>query len=264
MAQWLWQNKKLDYDMKFIFANTGAENEETLVFIDRCSKFFGFPVVWLESEPIHIERKGTQHRVVDFKTASRDGEPFERVVKKYGIPNQAFPHCTRELKLAPIRSYMKATEWQDAETAIGIRVDEFDRMSASAKENRLVYPLISWLPTTKPQINTFWRDQPFRLELKGYQGNCVTCWKKSDAKLYKIAQENPRAFNLFDGLEKQYGEAGSEKRKAKMAGRKMTFFRRGRSALDILTEAKTAGDFSVIDDASIYENESCDVYTECV
>ena len=264
MAQWLWQNKKLDYDMKFIFANTGAENEETLIFIDRCSKFFGFPVVWLESEPIHIERKGTQHRVVDFKTASRDGEPFERVVKKYGIPNQAFPHCTRELKLAPIRSYMKATEWQDAETAIGIRVDEFDRMSASAKENRLVYPLISWLPTTKPQINTFWRDQPFRLELKGYQGNCVTCWKKSDAKLYKIAQENPRAFNLFDGLEKQYGEAGSEKRKAKMAGRKMTFFRRGRSALDILTEAKTAGDFSVIDDASIYENESCDVYTECV
>lgn len=264
MAQWLWQNKKLDYDMKFIFANTGAENEETLVFIDRCSKFFGFPVVWLESEPIHIERKGTQHRVVDFKTASRDGEPFERVVKKYGIPNQAFPHCTRELKLAPIRSYMKATEWQDAETAIGIRVDEFDRMSASAKENRLVYPLISWLPTTKPQINTFWRDQPFRLELKGYQGNCVTCWKKSDAKLYKIAQENPRAFNLFDGLEKQYGEAGSEKRKAKMAGRKMTFFRRGRSALDILTEAKTAGDFSVIDDASIYENESCDVYAECV
>ena len=264
MAQWLWQNKKLDYDMKFIFANTGAENEETLFFIDRCSKFFGFPVVWLESEPIHIERKGTQHRVVDFKTASRDGEPFERVVKKYGIPNQAFPHCTRELKLAPIRSYMKATEWQDAETAIGIRVDEFDRMSASAKENRLVYPLISWLPTTKPQINTFWRDQPFRLELKGYQGNCVTCWKKSDAKLYKIAQENPRAFNLFDGLEKQYGEAGSEKRKAKMAGRKMTFFRRGRSALDILTEAKTAGDFSVIDDASIYENESCDVYAECV
>ena len=264
MAQWLWQNKKLDYDMKFIFANTGAENEETLIFIDRCSKFFGFPVVWLESEPIHIERKGTQHRVVDFKTASRDGEPFERVVKKYGIPNQAFPHCTRELKLAPIRSYMKATEWQDAETAIGIRVDEFDRMSASAKENRLVYPLISWLPTTKPQINTFWRDQPFRLELKGYQGNCVTCWKKSDAKLYKIAQENPRAFDLFDGLEKQYGEAGSEKRKAKMAGRKMTFFRRGRSALDILTEAKTAGDFSVIDDASIYENESCDVYAECV
>ena len=264
MAQWLWQNKKLDYDMKFIFANTGAENEETLSFIDRCSKFFGFPVVWLESEPIHIERKGTQHRVVDFKTASRDGEPFERVVKKYGIPNQAFPHCTRELKLAPIRSYMKATEWQDAETAIGIRVDEFDRMSASAKENRLVYPLISWLPTTKPQINTFWRDQPFRLELKGYQGNCVTCWKKSDAKLYKIAQENPRAFNLFDGLEKRYGEAGSEKRKAKMAGRKMTFFRRGRSALDILTEAKTAGDFSVIDDASIYENESCDVYAECV
>jgi len=264
MAQWLWQNKKLDYDMKFIFANTGAENEETLIFIDRCSKFFGFPVVWLESEPIHIERKGTQHRVVDFKTASRDGEPFERVVKKYGIPNQAFPHCTRELKLAPIRSYMKATEWQDAETAIGIRVDEFDRMSASAKENRLVYPLISWLPTTKPQINTFWRDQPFRLELKGYQGNCVTCWKKSDAKLYKIAQENPLAFNLFDGLEKQYGEAGSEKRKAKMAGRKMTFFRRGRSALDILTEAKTAGDFSVIDDASIYENESCDVYAECV
>ena len=33
MAQWLWNNKQDEFDMLFVFANTGLENEETLQFV---------------------------------------------------------------------------------------------------------------------------------------------------------------------------------------------------------------------------------------
>ena len=60
-------------------------------------------------------------------------------------------------------------------------------------------------PMTKKMINFYWQNMPFRLKLKGYQGNCVTCYKKSDKKLFQIAKENPKAFDFFDRMEKQYG-----------------------------------------------------------
>ena len=219
MAAWLMKNKSKEYDLKFVFANTGQENEQTLEFVRRCDSYFSLGVVWLETEPYYNERKSSGFRIVTFETASRDGEPFDRIIKKYGIPNPATPHCTRELKLSPIKAWAAKNLRADYETAIGIRVDEIDRMSKDALKNRLVYPLISWRPTTKEEINAFWRDMPFRLELKGYQGNCVTCWKKSDRKLYAIAKEKPAAFACFDRLEKIYGSFVPESRIKLMASR---------------------------------------------
>ena len=35
MAQWLWRHKRDQYDMVFVFANTGQENEETLDFVQQ-------------------------------------------------------------------------------------------------------------------------------------------------------------------------------------------------------------------------------------
>ena len=36
MAQWLWKHKQDEYEMLFVFANTGQEKEETLQFVDKC------------------------------------------------------------------------------------------------------------------------------------------------------------------------------------------------------------------------------------
>lgn len=73
MAQWLWKHHRDDYDMIFVFANTGQENEETLEFVQKCADHFGFPVVWVEAVVHHGKRKASTHRIVDFETASRDG-----------------------------------------------------------------------------------------------------------------------------------------------------------------------------------------------
>src|SRR5690606_2539766 len=94
MAQWLWQHKKDEYKMIFVFANTGQENEETLEFVEACSKEFGFPVVWIEAVTNQKNGVGQSFKVVDFKTACRKGSPFEAVISKHGIPNTETPHCT--------------------------------------------------------------------------------------------------------------------------------------------------------------------------
>lgn len=271
MAQWLLKHKQDEFNMVFVFANTGEENEETLEFVEKCDKHFGLNVYWVEAVVHHGKRKGTTHKVVDYKTASRNGEPFENIISKYGIPNQAFPHCTRETKLNPITSFTKEYFGsKDYYTAIGIRSDEADRMNAKYKENKLIYPLISkdFIPMTKPKINFYWKQQPFRLNLKGYQGNCKTCWKKSDKKLYVIAQENPEYFDFMNRMEEKYPRVGSEFKKDDSCNDRV-FFRKNRTAKDILKESK---DFAgtVKDDAQIYdveldlfESESCEVWSNC-
>src|SRR5690606_18506649 len=96
-----------------VFANTGRENEETLKFVKRCSEHWNVHITWIEAVVNHGERVGSGHRVVSFETASRNGEPYEEVIKKYGIPNKGYPHCNRELKLNPLRSFVQEDlEWE--------------------------------------------------------------------------------------------------------------------------------------------------------
>jgi hypothetical protein len=214
MAQWIKKHLEDSYDrVVYVFANTGLENEQTLEFVEQCDNYWKLNVQWVEASVNFGERKGTGYWLTDFDNARRKGEPFEAIIQKYGIPNQAFPHCTRELKQAPIKSF--ARDWFDGEkydTAIGIRIDEADRMNAKAKEMRFIYPLIKqeMIPATKPMINFFWKQMHFRLELKGYQGNCTTCWKKADKKLFQIYKENPKAFDFMDKMERKYPRVGFE------------------------------------------------------
>ena len=273
MALWLWKFKQHEYNMIFVFANTGQENEETLRFINLFETHYKIPVVWIEAVVHHGKRKSNGFKIVNFVSADREGKVFEEIIKKHGIPNQAFPHCTRELKLSPIQSYAKSLGWDKHYTAIGIRSDEIDRINKSAEKNRLIYPLIQkdMQPMTKPKINFFWSQQPFRLQLKGYQGNCITCWKKSDHKLFTIAQENERQFNFMGKMESRYGKFTPESRLQLMGKRgelpiyPIVFFRKNRSAIQIVEESKSFNG-TIADDADNYDllgGESCEIFAEC-
>lgn len=284
MSQWLWLHKSQDYEMVFVFANTGEEREETLQFIQQCSIYFGFPVIWIECDPDSAIR----YKEVDFLSASRHGEPFEKVIKKYGIPNIALPHCSRELKEVPINAFSKKHFRKPYFTAIGIRSDEVDRISPNAHQKKLIYPLISasFLPgVMKADVNLFWSKMPFRLNLKGYEGNCKWCWKKSRKKLLKIAKDNPDAFNFPLRMEEVYGNFIPPTRtailleKGKTIPLPITFFRNNTSAKEILLSAQSANPI-IRDDNRIYvkqtylpfedaENtdltggDSCEIFSDC-
>lgn len=242
------------YEMVFVFANTGAENEETLVFVDRCSREWGLNVVWVEAVTHYDEKKACTHRIVDFKTASRHGQPFEEMIKKYGIPNKAYPHCTRELKTNAIESYLDSIGWKDYQRAIGIRADEKRRV------HEFLYPMVALFPTDKPMVNDWWAQQPFDLGLEDYRGNCKTCWKKSTKKLVRIAKETPRDFDFFRRMEAEQGLSGSNK-----DGRHRTFFRGHMTAAGILEIAKEALTFDFGNDDPDENSgctESCEAFNE--
>lgn len=231
----------------FVFVNTGQENEETLEFVDKCDKHFGLNVVWVEAV-VQPDGVGTKHRVVDFFTASRNGEPFEAVMAKYGISNKAYPHCTRELKEAPIHSYMK-TITNEYHTAIGIRADEYRRVT---DKKGLIYPLADYWLIDKEAVKRFWEEQPFNLGLYDYQGNCKWCWKKSLRKHFKLIDDDPTIFDFPAEMEEKYG-------KVRCPEGQRVFFRENRSTADLF-EAKHGRvqlNLFDIDDGC---SESCEMY----
>lgn len=218
MCWWLINNMSELYDFKFIYANTGQEHPNTLEFVNNVDKFLGLDLVWVESVVHHGKRKSSTHKVVSYETADRNGEVFEEVIKKYGLPKTGWMHCTRELKINPIQSWMRANGYSKHRRALGIRHDEFRRVK---NEKGYIYPLATIAQVTKEDVLSFWSKQPFDLEITEEKGNCWFCFKKSDKKLNKIATENPEAFDWIKRMEEKYHEDTK-------------IFRNHRSTLDIL------------------------------
>lgn len=199
------------FELVFVFCNTADEDEKTLIFVDRCDREFELDVDWLEAV-VHEEfGKASTHRIVNFETASRKQEPFIEVVKVYGISNEDFEPCNRELKLNPMKSYMKSIGWLEGDyyTAIGIRKDEKVRLHDTAIAGGILYLLADLWPIDKQDVNDYWEDMPFQLGLEEHQGNCKTCWKKNLKKLFMVYAEEPEAFEWRHEMEVKYGWHGA-------------------------------------------------------
>ena len=199
-------NKYKNYDKVFLFANTGKEKEETLDFINKCDKKWNLGVIWLEAKINKEKGKGTDFKVVDFKTASRNGEPFEEMLKAYPMPNPFVSNCTRELKQTPMSKYIKSLGYKEVITAIGIRYDERHRKSIKAKEQGFIYPLCDDIRVDGDFIRRWWDTQNFDLKLKDYEGNCDLCFKKSLRKRLTIIKEKPEVANWWSDMEDKYSD----------------------------------------------------------
>src|SRR6185369_15634027 len=88
---------KLPPDWKVCFENTGKERFETLAFIEEVSVRWGVDITWLEFNDYfdiadYTTPDGTlkirksrepKYKIVNWATASRNGEPFEKVLKYF-------------------------------------------------------------------------------------------------------------------------------------------------------------------------------------
>lgn len=220
MTNYILKNLSDKYNCVVAFANTGREDEKTLEFIRDCDLYLGFKTYWLEAV-VNEGRKSTGYMLTNFLSASRKGEPFESVIRKYGIPNKSFPHCTRELKIRPLHAFARKYFKNAYRTAIGIRADEVDRI----QKGQFIYPLIK-LGITKTHINDFWEGMYFTLELPEHRGNCKECCKKSFKKLALIAKEGGGEW--IEEMEKKYSNFIPE---SQSFGRKLpiNFFRENKS-----------------------------------
>lgn len=241
MLHYLWFEwpERKHWDIKVVFANTGKEAEETLLFINQCSEYWNIPIVWVEAVPYTEKGWGVKAKVVSFETASRKGEPFEAMIRKLGIPTTKWPFCSDQLKAEAMKAYMRNIGWRNYYTAIGIRNDEVDRISSKAKKDRLIYPLISFCPVDKPKIMDWWSRQPFSLKVPIGKGNCDNCWKKNLLTLCHNARRDPASFDWWQKMTDNYGHFNP--RNVRLSP-PFNFFRGNLSPADILSLSKLPDD----------------------
>jgi len=153
------------------FANTGKEDSKTLDFVQDCRIAWNVPIVWLEYG----------RGVVNFITASRNGEPFDLLTtKKSYLPNPIARFCTQELKIKVIEKHVG-----DMPMMLGIRADEPRR---AAKMPQHVLPLVAD-GITKSDVMAFWAKQPF--DLRAEAGNCDLCFLKGSGELMGLIRKQP-------------------------------------------------------------------------
>ncbi len=268
MYKYVLENHADKYNVVGIFANTGWEYHNTLEFVHNNDieneRLFGAKPLWVEAV-VHEGRISSTHKVVTYKTASRNMEPFEEVVKKYGLPNAAYPHCTRELKEQPIHDYIKnVMGWSNRSngdcnyfTALGIRSDEPRRIKYNKTPQNKVYPLVDWHPDKpdKLDILDWWEGREFDLGIPDYLGNCVGCFRKSARKLMKAYRDAPEQF--VNTLEKDYGHVGSNKIKGVHVDEPRTMYRNYKTSGDIITMFKEVDPLWLSKDDPEHMNEGC-------
>lgn len=201
---------KLPDDAVVCFANTGKEEDSTLQFVHDCETNWNVPIVWLE-----YQAEKPRFKVVDFDTASRNGEPFEALIKKRNyLPNPVTRFCTTELKVLAIDRYMKSIDKPDYVTLVGIRADE-PRRVAKMKTNKdeKLTPLATD-GVTEARVWEFWNQNPFDLSLPKISGasNCDLCFLKGAGIIAGLITQKPERAIWWADMEKQIGSRFSKDR----------------------------------------------------
>jgi 3'-phosphoadenosine 5'-phosphosulfate sulfotransferase (PAPS reductase)/FAD synthetase len=200
-------NNGLPAEAKVCFQNTGKEREETLKFVNECGKRWGVEIDWLEFRDAEIK-----FEKVTFETASRNGEPFEAIIRKRQfLPNPIARFCTVELKIKTAERYLKSLGWTEYENWIGIRADEPRRLAKTKIQDQskgtTKYAPCGIAGITKHDVAKFWREQPFDLELVNDNGttpwgNCDLCFLKGTNKVMSLISREPDRAMWWAKMEK--------------------------------------------------------------
>lgn len=227
---------KLPRGLHVAFFNTGKEREETLRFVRQCQARWRVRVRWLEYERLQTldGRWSNTYREVSFRTASRRGEPFEKLItaRSY-LPNVVTRFCTAELKVRTGKRFMLDQGYEHWTNVIGIRADEAHRAKREERERwERLHPLLE-ADITEQDVMAFWSAQPFDLQLRRDEGNCDLCFLKGKRKLVKLIAERPQSADWWIEQERRIESVAP--------GRAVARFRDRYSVRDLLDLATSPG-----------------------
>lgn len=187
-----------------LFANTGREHAATYAFVAEVARRW-CPVVW-------VEYHDSGYRVVTADTASRNGEPFARLIEKRKyLPNPVTRFCTSDLKVNPMKRFMRDAGYKDFTTVIGLRADEPARVSRirADPERDMAMPMAD-AGVTRNDVVEWWSRQEFDLHLPDNDqafGNCDLCFLKGVARLERVMQAEPERAAWWIEQEAKIGAA---------------------------------------------------------
>lgn len=185
------------------FQNTGREMTETLDFVQECGERWGVKIVWLE-----YRAADPRFEVVSHNSASRNGEPFEALIRKRKfLPNRVARFCTAEMKVHCSSRYLRSIGWERWTNTVGIRADEPNRLKgAPPKERYTLWHPLAEAGVSRHDVSAFWARQPFDLRLPNVDGrtqlgNCDGCFLKSEAARAALARDFPERAQWWADME---------------------------------------------------------------
>ena len=235
-------------DVHVTFANTGKEMPETLDFINDCAVNWNVNVRWLELD-IHDERPIYRTKEVTYETASRNGEPFEALIKrKKMLPNVVARLCTIHMKIDVMNRFMRSHGYKEWANVIGLRYDEPKRVAKQRKQNdsgKNKWTSLVPLYDNKVMVEDvarFWENNEFDLDLPNHSGktlagNCDLCFLKGTRTLIKLIKEKPELADWWIEQEQKIEKLnkGTEYENKKVSTDK---FNRSRSYTDLVELAR--------------------------
>lgn len=194
---------KLPSGGKVLFFNTGLEHDKTLEFVRRVQESWSVDVTWLE----YVAPK--EFEIVSFDTASRNGEPFRRLIDIKGYPPTPVNRvCTSNLKMRTGYAYLRSIGWDEWDVALGLRADEprrATRVKADYAAENPVVPMYHAGHSLK-DVEEFWSGYEWRLEIPRWLGNCCGCFLKSAGRLGVIASDHPETLEWWAKTEEEIGK----------------------------------------------------------
>ena len=180
---------KLPKGGEVMFANTGREHPSTLDFVRDVERWC--PINWVE-----YRRDFPFYALVEHGDASRNGEPFAALIeaKKY-LPNPVTRFCTSDLKVTPMKRFMKVLGFPKYTTILGLRADEPRRVAKLRSDpTRDIEMPLADAGITRDMIIEWWKQNDFDLKLPNDDpafGNCDLCFLKGMARVERVIRAEP-------------------------------------------------------------------------
>lgn len=268
-----------NWNVHYVMMDTGAEHEATYAFVRNIVKYWGIKLTCIRTMVNPTMNVGVRYKVIGIDELVPDLKPWKAMVAKYGVPSVNTPYCSSRLKQEPHDKLCDDMFGRGNYTTwLGIRADEPNRLSHFSNiidmfdvEKPMLRPiryLAEISQKGKKQINDWWADQPFNLELAPHMGNCVFCVKKVEPKLIAAAKSEPAHALAFEKML----NAPSVRRKDTDKYGHGVIYRGQLSMTDINRLAKVIPQHSLeetMEDLAFFEeddpsfcSESCEVFSD--
>lgn len=236
--------KYKDYQKLFVFCNTGLERPETIQFLKDQIKYWDLPLYTIEGVYSLNKGVGVKSKLIDFDNMDMTGKPFSEAIGQLnknewcGVPNEAIPYCSEYLKKRVSNHFAKTVFGTTKYiSAIGFRREDMPKR-VTWKEVKMskkrIFPLLTDLGNAVDQfeLNRFFQNEKFKLQIHSRLGNCVYCQKKSDRNLIEAIQFDLRKqdFKYIDWYRNEESKYGNK------------FFRGNLSIDDLVRSAQYALD----------------------